>query len=82
MSFSFIYIPKNKEDNTLQFESRFECGNLLCAFKTAEEKEVTNYELVLSRDTNTTGYVQWFFYRIKNTKNSDSTISINLKPLS
>ena len=59
------YTLKNKNDNTLIFESRFESGNLLCAFKTEDEN---SYQLYLQNDTNTTGYIQWFFFRVSNTK--------------
>ena len=60
-----FYSPKNKNDNTLIFESRFESGNLLCAFRTEDEN---SYQLYLQNDTNTTGYIQWFFFRVSNTK--------------
>ena len=59
------YKLKNKNDKTLIFESRFESGNLLCAFKTEDEN---SYQLYLQNDTNTTGYIQWFFFRVSNTK--------------
>ena len=59
------YTLKNKNDNTLIFESRFESGNLLCAFRTEDED---SYQLYLQNDTNTTGYIQWFFFRVSNTK--------------
>ena len=59
------YKLKNEEDKTLLFESRFESGNLLCAFRTEEENK---YQLVLQNDTNTTGYIQWFFFRVSNTQ--------------
>ena len=59
------YKLKNKNDNTLIFESRFESGNLLCAFRTEDEN---CYQLYLQNDTNTTGYIQWFFFRVSNTK--------------
>ena len=59
------YTLKNKNDNTLIFESRFESGNLLCAFRTEDEN---CYQLYLQNDTNTTGYIQWFFFRVSNTK--------------
>ena len=59
------YKLKNEKDKTLIFESRFESGNLLCAFKTEDEN---NYQLYLQNDTNTTGYIQWFFFRVSNTK--------------
>ena len=58
------YTYKDKNDLTLLFESRFESGNLLCAFK-IEEK---NYQLVLQNDTNTIGYLQWFFFLVQNKK--------------
>ena len=59
------YTLKDKNDNTLIFESRFESGNLLCAFRTEDEN---SYQLYLQNDTNTTGYIQWFFFRVSNTK--------------
>ena len=59
------YTLKNKNDNTLIFESRFESGNLLCAFRTEDEN---SYQLYLQNDTNTTGYIQWFFFRVSNTQ--------------
>ena len=59
------YSLKDKNDNTLIFESRFESGNLLCAFRTEDEN---SYQLYLQNDTNTTGYIQWFFFRVTNTK--------------
>ena len=62
------YTPEKETDCTLQFESRFESGNLLCAFKTEETPTITNYQLYLQNDTNTTGYIQWFFFRVTNIK--------------
>ena len=59
------YKLKDENDKTLIFESRFESGNLLCAFKTDEENK---YQLFLQNDTNTTGYIQWFFFRVTNTR--------------
>jgi hypothetical protein len=58
------YKLKDDKDETLLFESRFESGNLLCAFKIEED----NYQLYLQNDTNTTGYIQWFFFRVANTR--------------
>ena len=59
------YKLKDENDKTLIFESRFESGNLLCAFRTDEENK---YQLFLQNDTNTTGYIQWFFFRVSNTR--------------
>ena len=74
------YKLKDEKDKTLIFESRFESGNLLAAFKTEEEN---NYQLYLQNDTNTTGYIQWFFFRVSNTKKgnkSNFTIINMLRP--
>ena len=59
------YTLKDSKDTTLIFESRFESGNLLCAFKTQDEN---SYQLYLQNDTNTSGYIQWFFFRVSNTQ--------------
>lgn len=45
------------------FESRFECGNLLMAKLTSHPN---HYLLRLQEDTNTTGYCMWFFFRFYN----------------
>ena len=66
------YTYKDENDQTLLFESRFESENLLCAFK-IEEK---NYQLVLQNDTNTTGYLQWFFFRVQNKKKTKINFNI------
>jgi len=58
------YIPIDNNDTTLVFESRFECGNLLAVSKKSENE----YILVVQNDTNTTGYSQWFFFKISNTR--------------
>jgi len=58
------YVPTDENDLTLVFESRFESGNLFSVCK----KEPFEYILVLQNDTNTTGYCQWFFFRISNTR--------------
>ena len=63
------YKLRDNDDDTLIFESRFESGNLLCAFKT----EKNSYQLYLQNDTNTTGYIQWFFFRVSNTKKGNKT---------
>ena len=68
-----FYIPSDKADTTLIFESRFECGNLQAAYKMNENL----YNLVVQNDTNTSGYSQWFFFRVKNTK-KNSTIKFNI----
>ena len=60
--------------DTLIFESKFESGNLQIAYLTERKDEegsitdIDKYQLFLSNDTNTTGYNQWFFFRVSNTK--------------
>ncbi len=41
------------------------------------EKKIEKYELFLHNDTNTSGYTQWFFFRVSNTK-KDKTINLNI----
>lgn len=76
-SVQHYYTLENNEDTTLIFESRFECGNLLCAYKIEDRPQLAKYNLILQNDTNTTGYIQWFFFRITNTrKNKKVALSI------
>lgn len=63
-----VYNLKDENDTTLLFESRFESGNLLAASKISENE----YQLLLSCDTNTIGYSQWFFFRVSNIKKNRS----------
>ena len=63
-----VYNLKDENDTTLLFESRFESGNLLAASKISENE----YQLLLSCDTNTIGYSQWFFFRVSNIKKNGS----------
>lgn len=67
------YTPNDENDTTLIFESRFESGNLLAAFKIAENY----YQLVVQNDTNTNGYSQWFFYRVTGGKKGQ-TVHFNV----
>jgi hypothetical protein len=59
-----IYTPVDENDRTLQFESRFESGNLYLAQKVSD----TEYNLLMQNDVNTQGHTQWFFFRVQNTK--------------
>ena len=67
------YVPKDGDD-TLIFESRFESGNLKLCIKKSE----TEYDLYLQNDVNTYGNVQWFFFKVSNTK-KNATIYFNIK---
>ena len=57
----------------INFESNFECGNLQLVYL----DEMNNYQLFLHNDTNTTGYSQWFFFRITNVKKNQK-INLNI----
>eukprot|EP00111_Clytia_hemisphaerica_P022877 TCONS_00067323-protein len=56
------YTLKDESDNTLQFESRFESGNLMRAIKTGEYE----YQLWLKFDLYTKKHTQWFYFQVKN----------------
>ena len=58
------YVPLNLKDDTLGFESRFECGNLAYAFKTDKK----DYELFLNNDVSSEKHSSWFFFQIYNTR--------------
>jgi len=53
-----------EQNHELQFDSNFECGNLLFAFQDVEVPH--EYHLVLHNDTNTRGYTQWFYFSVEN----------------
>ena len=61
---SDYYKPKDENDRTLVFESRFESGNLQLVHK----KSDTDYDLILQNDINSKGHTQWFFFRVSNVK--------------
>ena len=68
------YYPRQqKADNTLQFESRFESGNLRRAVQVGEYE----YDLILKYDYGTTNYTQWFYFKVSNTRR-DQTYKFNI----
>jgi cytosolic carboxypeptidase protein 2/3 len=58
------YKPKDANDRTLVFESRFESGNLQLVSKVSEQE----YNLVIQNDINSKGHTQWFYFRVTNVK--------------
>ena len=60
-------------EDIINFESNFECGNLQLVYL----DEMNNYQLFLHNDTNTTGYSQWFLFRITNVKKNQK-INLNI----
>lgn len=57
-----------KETDVLEFDSRFETGNLCRAYQNTEpaNKNYGAYFLLLEKDVNTHGYTNWFHFRVKN----------------
>ena len=58
------YTPKDSNDKTLVFESRFESGNLQLVNKQSDQE----YDLVLQNDINSKGHTQWFYFKVSNVK--------------
>ncbi|KAG9333465.1 hypothetical protein JZ751_011534 [Albula glossodonta] len=56
--------PSGVEDSALEFESRFESGNLQKAVRVG----LHDYELTLRTDLYTTKHTQWFYFRVRNMK--------------
>ncbi|KAK4467811.1 hypothetical protein MN116_008736 [Schistosoma mekongi] len=50
------------EKGHLDFESRFECGNLRKVIQVRQYE----YDLILNPDVNTTSNIQWFYFRVSN----------------
>ncbi len=84
------YVPINKDDTTLFFESRFESGNLRRAIQVYERE----YDLILKFDVNTRGHTQWFYFSVRNARKGqkykfniinlvkpDSLYNFGMKPL-
>ena len=72
------------EEETLIFESKFESGNLQLVYLIEKNPDeniyIDKYELFLTNDSNTTGYNQWFFFRIKNIKRNKK-VNLNIMNL-
>ncbi|XP_053305224.1 cytosolic carboxypeptidase 2, partial [Spea bombifrons] len=81
---------EGQDDRDLQFESRFESGNLQKAAKVGKYE----YELTLRTDLYTSKHTQWYYFQVKNTKKgvpfrftitnlmkSNSLYNAGLKPL-
>ena len=49
-------------------------------FDGLKKEEIEKYELFLHNDTNTSGYTQWFFFRVSNTKKG-KTVNLNIMNL-
>eukprot|EP00730_Choanoeca_flexa_P002349 TRINITY_DN11017_c0_g1_i2.p1 TRINITY_DN11017_c0_g1~~TRINITY_DN11017_c0_g1_i2.p1 ORF type:complete len:1094 (+),score=218.82 TRINITY_DN11017_c0_g1_i2:60-3341(+) len=61
------------DGKTLQFDSRFECGNLRQAYQMFGQ----TYDLILNVDTHATGFFQWFYFRVSNVQ-VDTSYKLNI----
>ena len=61
------------DPTTLQFDSKYESGNLFAAFRVGPAE----YDLILQNDINTKGNTQWFFFSVGNTV-KDRTVKFNI----
>jgi len=68
----FHFVPDGFQPS-LEFESRFESGNLRQARRTGENE----YELVLRTDMYTNRHTQWYYFRVKNAK-PNTTYKFNI----
>lgn len=59
------------QDGDLQFDSRFESGNLSMASQILDV-----YYLLLHHDVNTSGYTNWFYFNVKNKKKGTKRFAI------
>ena len=59
-----FYRVLNEYDTTLVFESRSESGNLKRAWLIDENE----YEIIMQSDYNSRGYLQWYYFKVTNTK--------------
>lgn len=66
-------MPYYKE-NSLQFDSVFESGNLALAIKKSE----TEYDCLCQNDINTNGHTQWFYFKCKSNFEKPTNVKINL----
>jgi cytosolic carboxypeptidase protein 2/3 len=50
------------KNDSIEFDSRFESGNLGLAIKSSE----CEYDLLMQNDINTKGHTQWFYFKVMN----------------
>ena len=71
------YKPLKTEEeiqNTVEFDSVFESGNLALALKVTPQE----YNLLLQNDVNTNGHTQWFYFKVKTNFAKKTTVKFNL----
>ena len=70
----------NSEINIINSNANINNSTDNNSFDEAKNEEIEKYELFLHNDTNTSGYTQWFFFRVSNTKKG-KTVNLNIMNL-
>ena len=70
----------NSEINIINSNANINNSTDNNSFDEVKNEEIEKYELFLHNDTNTSGYTQWFFFRVSNTKKG-KTVNLNIMNL-
>lgn len=58
----------------LLFDSSFESGNLDCVVRL----RALEYDVILRVDSNTSGHVLWYYFRVHNPEETSKTVRLNI----
>jgi cytosolic carboxypeptidase protein 2/3 len=58
--------PNLNYEKDVFFDADFECGNLDLVFKNLENTPYENYECLMRVDSNSSGHMNWFNFKIRN----------------
>jgi hypothetical protein len=53
---------ESRYPETLQFDANFECANI----EQVRQRDAKHYDIWMRNDTNSTGELQWFCFRMRN----------------
>lgn len=63
-----------KINSSILFDSRFESGNLDYVIRS----KTNEYDLFLRIDSNTSGHIMWYYFKVKNNSDKQKTIRLNI----
>ena len=69
--------PNNSDTNIINSNTNINNSLDNSTINGVKNEEIEKYELFLHNDTNTSGYTQWFFFRVSNTKKG-KTVNLNI----
>ena len=69
--------PNNSDTNIINSNANINNSLDNSTINGVKNEEIEKYELFLHNDTNTSGYTQWFFFRVSNTKKG-KTVNLNI----